>query len=61
MNIFLVYDIWELDILVHQRFQKLESKDMKMEIMHKVSNTTNMLEYLKDKLRKTGNMCNTSP
>jgi hypothetical protein len=36
MNIFLVYEIWELDVVVHQEFQKLESKDMKMEVMHKV-------------------------
>jgi len=61
MKLFVVYDSWELDIVIHQRFQKLESKDMKMEIMHKVSKTTNMLEYLKNKLRKTGNMCNVSP
>jgi hypothetical protein len=71
MNLFIVYESWELDIVIHQRFQKLESKDMKMfqkleskdmkmEIMHKVSKT-NMLEYLKNKLRKTGNMCNVSP
>jgi len=32
-----------------------------MEIMHKVSKITKMLEYLKIKLRKTGNMCNMSP
>jgi hypothetical protein len=58
MHIFLVYEIQELNIVVHQRFQKLESKDMKVEIMHKVSKTTNMLEYLKNKIRTTGNMCN---
>jgi hypothetical protein len=40
MNIFLVYEIWELDIVVHQEFQKLESKDMKMEVMHKVLKKT---------------------
>lgn len=42
-------------------FQHYKSKDKEMEIMHKVSKITKLLEYLKNKLRKTGNMCNMSP
>jgi hypothetical protein len=34
---------------------------MKMEMMHKASKTTKILQYEKEKKRKTGNMCNMSP
>ena len=37
-------------------FQHYKSIDKKMEITHKVSKITKMLEYLKNKLRKTGNI-----
>jgi hypothetical protein len=67
MNMLLIYEIWELDFVIQLEFHRLDlgsiinPNHMKTEMMHKVSKTTKMLHYPKNKLRKTENMCNMSP